>query len=165
MLKLKPTLWPPDVKNWLIWKVPDAGKDWKWEEKGTAENEMVESHHPLNGHEWVNSRSRWWMGKPGVLQSTGSQWVGHDWVTELNWCQFMDLCVLGITSIQYEKFSLWICNRNYGMVVPQPLWLKVTMNDWFSDHWRFPAEQLLLLRAGKMERCSRLESCSNSLLL
>ena len=36
-----PTLWPPDVKNWLIWKDPDAGKDWRWEEKGTTENEMV----------------------------------------------------------------------------------------------------------------------------
>jgi len=37
-----PILWPPDVKNWLIGKDPDAGKDWKWEEKGTTEDEMVE---------------------------------------------------------------------------------------------------------------------------
>ena len=36
-----PILWPPDVKNWLIWKDPDAGKDWRWEEKGMTENEMV----------------------------------------------------------------------------------------------------------------------------
>ena len=36
-----PVLWPPDVKSWLIWKDPDAGKDWKWEEKGMAEDEMV----------------------------------------------------------------------------------------------------------------------------
>ena len=36
-----PGRWPPDVKNWLIWKDPDAGKDWRWEEKGTAEEEMV----------------------------------------------------------------------------------------------------------------------------
>ena len=34
-------LWPPDVKNWLIWKDPDAGKDWRWEEKGTTEDEMI----------------------------------------------------------------------------------------------------------------------------
>ena len=46
-----PILWPPDVKNWLIWKDPDAGKDWKWEEKGTTENEMVGWHHQLKGHE------------------------------------------------------------------------------------------------------------------
>ena len=46
-----PLLWPPDVKNWLIWKDPDAGKDWRWEEKGTTEDEMVGWHHWLNGHE------------------------------------------------------------------------------------------------------------------
>ena len=45
-----PILWPPDVKNWLIGKDPDAGKDWGWEEKGTAEDEMVGWHHRLNGH-------------------------------------------------------------------------------------------------------------------
>ena len=42
-------LWPPDVKNWLIWKDPDAGKDWRREEKGTTEDEMVGCHHGLNG--------------------------------------------------------------------------------------------------------------------
>jgi len=46
-----PILWPLDVKNWLIWKDPDAGKDWKWEEKGMREDEMVGWHHRLNGHE------------------------------------------------------------------------------------------------------------------
>ena len=45
-------LWPPDVKNWLIWKGPDAGKDWGWEEKGTTEDKMVGWHHRLNGHEF-----------------------------------------------------------------------------------------------------------------
>jgi len=45
-----PTLWPPNVKSWLIWKDPDAGKDWRWEEKGKTEDEMVGWHHWLNGH-------------------------------------------------------------------------------------------------------------------
>ena len=44
-------LWPPDVKNWLIWKDPDAGKDWRWE-KGTIEDEMVGWHHWLEGHKF-----------------------------------------------------------------------------------------------------------------
>ena len=48
-----PILWSPDVKKWLIWKDPDAGKDWRQEEKGTTENEMVGWHHWLNGHEFV----------------------------------------------------------------------------------------------------------------
>ena len=47
-----PILWPPDVKSWLIWKDPDAGKDWRREEKGTTEDEMVGWHHWLNGHEF-----------------------------------------------------------------------------------------------------------------
>ena len=45
-----PILWPPDVKNWLIGKDPDAGKDWGQEEKGTTEDEMVWWHRRLNGH-------------------------------------------------------------------------------------------------------------------
>ena len=53
MLKLKlQILWPPDAKNWFIWKDPDAGKDWRQEEKGTTENEMVGWHHQLNEHEF-----------------------------------------------------------------------------------------------------------------
>ena len=47
-----PTLWPPDTKNWLIGKDPDAGKDWGKEEKGIAEDEMVGGHHRLGGHEF-----------------------------------------------------------------------------------------------------------------
>ena len=42
---------PPDGKNWLIWKDPDAGKDWRQEEKGMTEDEMVGWHHWLNEHE------------------------------------------------------------------------------------------------------------------
>ena len=47
-----PILWPPDPKNWLIWRDPDAGKDWRREEKGTTEDEMVRWHHRLNKHEF-----------------------------------------------------------------------------------------------------------------
>ena len=45
-------LWPPDVKNWLIGKDPDAGKDWRQEEKGMTEDEMVGWHYRLNSHEF-----------------------------------------------------------------------------------------------------------------
>ena len=47
-----PILWSPDVKNWLIRKNPDAGKDWRQEEKGLMEDKMIEWHHWLNGHEF-----------------------------------------------------------------------------------------------------------------
>ena len=80
-----PILWPHDVKNWLIWKDPDAGKDWGQEEKGTTEDEMVGWHHWLNGHQFGQT--------PAVGDGQGSvvhcgSWghrVGHDWATELNW--------------------------------------------------------------------------------
>ena len=47
-----PILWPPDAKNWLIWKDPDAGKDWRQEEKGMTKDEMVGWHHRFSGHEF-----------------------------------------------------------------------------------------------------------------
>ena len=47
-----PILWPPDMKSWLILKAPDAGKDWRQEEKGTTEDDVVGWHHRLNGHEF-----------------------------------------------------------------------------------------------------------------
>ena len=85
MLKLKlPILWPPDVKNWLIGKGPDAGKDWRQEEKGMTEDELVGRHHWLYGHEFQQALGvGWWTGKSGMLQSMGSQRVGHDWATVL----------------------------------------------------------------------------------
>ena len=45
-----PIFWPPDEKNWFIWKDPDAGKDWKQKEYGMTEDEMVGWHHHLGGH-------------------------------------------------------------------------------------------------------------------
>ena len=79
-------LWPPVVKIWLIWKDPDAGKDWGQEEKGTTEDEMVGWQHWLDGREFeqVGSWWWWWTGKPGALQSMGSQRVWQDWASELN---------------------------------------------------------------------------------
>ena len=47
-----PVIWPPDVKNGLIWKDPDAGKDWRQEKKGMTKDEMVGWYHQLDGHEF-----------------------------------------------------------------------------------------------------------------
>ena len=85
-----PILWPPDAKSWLIWKDPDAGKDWGQEEKGTTGDGWMASPTRWT---WVsvNSGSWWWTGRPGVLKTIGSQRVRHDWATELNWTE----CILG----------------------------------------------------------------------
>ena len=74
---------PPDVKNWLIGKDPDIGKDWRQEEKGTTEDEMVGWHHWVNRHEFEQtSLQEWRPEKPGMLQSLGLQRVRHDLVTK-----------------------------------------------------------------------------------
>ena len=85
MLKLKLQYFlPPDVKSWLIWKVPDAGKDWGQEEKGMTEDEMVGWYHRLNGHGFG------WT--PGVGDGQGglvccSSWgrKESDMTEQLNW--------------------------------------------------------------------------------
>ena len=80
-----PILWPPDVKNWLIWKDPDAGNDWKQEEKGMTEDKMVGWHHWLDEREFellqelVIDREAWRAAVHGVAQSW--TWLS-DW-TEL----------------------------------------------------------------------------------
>ena len=82
-----PILWPPDVKSWLTWKDPNAGKDWGQEEKGMTEDEMLGWHHRLNGHGFG-----WTLGVgdgQGGLASCGhgvtkSQTWLSNW-TEMNW--------------------------------------------------------------------------------
>ena len=77
-----PILWPPDAKSWLIGKDPDAGKDWKQEEKRATEVEMIGWHHQLNEHVFEQT--------PGNGEGQGSleycsPWghrVGHNWATE-----------------------------------------------------------------------------------
>ena len=77
-------LWPPDAKNWLIWKDPDAVIERRRRRDDGGWDGWMASPTQWTWV-WVNSGSWLWTGKPGVLQSMGSQWVRHDWVTELNW--------------------------------------------------------------------------------
>ena len=87
-----PILWPPDAESWLIWKDLDAGKDWRWEEKGM----IAWDGWMASPTQWtwvrVNLGSWWWTGRSGVLQSMGSQKAGHDWATEMNWTELMFYC-------------------------------------------------------------------------
>ena len=81
-----PILWLPDAKSWLIWKDPDAGKDWQQGEKGEDRGwDGWMASLTQWTWVWINSGSWWWTGRPGMLQSMGSQRVGHNWATELNW--------------------------------------------------------------------------------
>ena len=80
-------LWPPDAKNWLIWKDPDAGKDWRQEDKGKTEDEMVGWHHQLNGHESEQSAGVGDGQRSLVCCNLWCSRARHDWVTELNWTE------------------------------------------------------------------------------
>ena len=80
-----PIVWPPDVKNWLIGKDLEAGKDWRQEEKGMTEDEMVGWYHWLDGHE-CEQAPRAGDGQGSlVCYSPWGHRIRHDWVTELNW--------------------------------------------------------------------------------
>ena len=82
-----PILRPPDAKSWLIWfwerlKAGREGADRGWDGRMASLTQWT--------WVWVNSGSWWWTGRPGMLWSTGSQRVGHDWATELNWESLAD---------------------------------------------------------------------------
>ena len=91
-----PILCPPDVKNGLFGKDPDAEKYWRWEEKGTKEDETVRLYHRLDGHEFEQALG---VGEgQGSLAcnsswcGNGHEWVGHEWATELNWTGYWSFC-------------------------------------------------------------------------
>ena len=75
-----PILWLPDAKNWLIGKDPDVGKDWRWEEKGTPEDEMVGWHHWLSGV-WASSERWWRTGNAAVHGVAKTQTWLRNWTT------------------------------------------------------------------------------------
>ena len=85
-----PILWPPDVKNWLTGKDRDAGKDWRREEKGVTEDEMVGSHHQLNGYEFEQALG---VGDGQGSLECCSPWgcKASDMTEQLNWTELGQL--------------------------------------------------------------------------
>ena len=91
-----PILWPPDAKNWLIRKDPDAGKDWRQEEKGPTEDEMVGWHHWLDGHELEQA--------PGVGDGQGGLACCSSW---------------GCKELDTTEWLIWT-----GVATGLPWWLR-----------------------------------------
>ena len=97
-----PILWPPDAKNWLIGKDPDAGKDWRQEEKGMTEDKMIGWHHGHNGHEFERALG---VGEQRSLACC-SPWDHKelDTIERLNWTEsvLLDACLLSSVSSDYH---------------------------------------------------------------
>ena len=104
-----PILWPSDMKNWLFGKDPDAGKDRRWEEKGTTEDETDGWYHWLNGQqlsklqELVMDREAWHAAVHRVAKS----WTQLSNWTELNWTDigYMEMCWLKCTKLQLHRMG------------------------------------------------------------
>ena len=107
-------LWPPDVKNWFIWKKP-----WCWERlrEGGEGDDRGWAGWMASPTQWTwvwaGSGSWWWTGRPGMLRFMGSQRVGHDWPTELNWSKpgkisFQDLEIIfrEVTSVAQDHWCI-----------------------------------------------------------
>ena len=131
-----PILWPPDVKNLLLGKDPDAGKDWRQEEKGMTEDEMVGWHHQLNGHEFEES--------PGVGDGQGSlaccsPWGRKKWdMTErLNWERRLEAALF----CEVKAFAVWGQCCLYEITSLQSLHMKGffqgTPDSQFLKNWFF----------------------------
>ena len=131
MLKLKlPILRPPDVKNWLIGKDPDAGKDGRWEEKGTTEGAMVGWHNQLNGHDFEQSLG---VGDgQGSLACCSPQ--GHKELDTTEWLNWTEL----------NKETNW--GAVVGKALPQLL--EVFINGMIY----LPGDELPLIRSVQAER-------------
>ena len=109
----------------LIWKDPDAGKDWRQEEKGTTEDEMAGWHHWLDGHGFGWTQSWWWTGRPNMLQFMELQ--RHDW--GLNWTEWSS------DFPYFLQFKSEFCNKEFM------IW--ATVSSWSCFCWLFRASPSL----------------------
>ena len=124
-----PVLWPTDVKNWLIRKDPDSGKDWRWE-NGMTEDEMVGWHHRLDGHEF-----EWTLGvgdgQGGLAYCDSWGCTESDTTEQLNWTD--SACEILIPSAGLEP-GIWqwkpriLTTRQPGNPIKQGV-----LNLWFMD--------------------------------
>ena len=109
-----PIVWPSDAKNWLIWKDPDAGKDWRPEEKGTTEDEMVGWHHRHNGHGFG-----WTLGigdGQGGLACC-SPW-GHKELDRMEWLNWTAVFWIGTYPLALLVLRSSDSDRNYTIGFP-----------------------------------------------
>ena len=137
--------WPPDSKSWLIWKDPDAEKDWGQEEKGATGWDGWMASRTQWTWVWMASRSWWWTGRPRMLWFMGLQRVRDDWETELNWtvmCNFTFpskttnlawltflFIIIWFQILPYKTLITWPHNFHYRFQIVNHPW-KHTEGKW-----------------------------------
>ena len=131
-----PILWPPDAKSWLIWKDPDAGKDWRQEEKRMTEDEMAGWHHWLSGHGFG------WT--PGVGDGQGGLAYCSSWgrkesdTTEwLNWTELVKHVLFFILYVFIHIVPCYITSLGIFLIFANlfvPVWLLLTVVQ-YSKAW------------------------------
>ena len=104
-----PILWPPDVNNWLIWKDPDAGKDWRWEENGMTEDEMVGWHHQLNAREF-ESPPVVCDGQGGLACCSPRGCKESDMTEQLKWTE-----LFASNLSCFSWYCLWVFGGTYSL--------------------------------------------------
>ena len=129
-----PILWPPDGKSWLIGKHPDAGKDWRQEEKGTTEDEMFGRHYQLNGHEFEEALGDGeGQGSPSCCSARGrKEWAWlSDWKTKQQqqqlliwhltlkkiWSLLVEVVVCRVQLVSYDDVKTEALSGVWGKVV------------------------------------------------
>ena len=120
-----PILGPPDAKNWLTRKNPDSGKDWRQEEKGMTEGEMVRWHHQLNGHEFEQApgvsdgQEAWHAEVHGVTE----RWTWLSELTKPNWIlvSWWVTISLNVTELKVLPY-LWIQNFVNVKILKSTIW-------------------------------------------
>jgi len=128
-----PILWLPDAKNWLIWKDPDAWKDWRQEEKGTTEDEMVGWHNQLDGHEFEQAPE---VGDGQGSLACCSPWGRKSWTwlsdwTGLNWKKY-DRNLSSMSGLmQSTNITMWkIWSYKQGHPESKNIWEPCLSSRW-----------------------------------
>ena len=144
-----PILWPPGEKSWLIWKDPDAGKDWRQEEKGVTEDKMAGWHHWFQGQEFEQPLGgRWWIGRPGMLHTvlgiciekrSISCRISRQESHSFQWLQPCNVSRLALRELRKEKNTYHLASiklQSLPMVSPEEVEMRILAADSWGSYQR-----------------------------